>query len=406
MKSNSGAIRPSSHISSRRGRVVALVGGIGLLVGSLVIPGQAHAAEARVELGTAESFSVLAGSTVTNNGPSVLSASVGVSPGSALTGFPPGIVLGTTELANGVAGIAKADARTAFNDADGRALPAAVPNDLVGLTLLAGLHASPGPMSLSGEVTLDGGGDPNAVFIFQSPSTLITGSASTVTLTNGAQACNVVWQVDSSATLGTDTAFAGTILAAESITLTNGATLRGRAHALNGAVTLDTNALTSTSCATDPTSPSGSVPSGSVPSGSVPSGSAPSTTTVGGPLPTGPVETAVSGAPGTGPGAPTTAPDDGGGLPSAPNAGTDTTSGGSTAPSGGTSEGTTSLTAGGRSVDDGTGTGLRGGAGSGAARGAELSATGPGPLGPQIAVGVLLLMAGLVLSRPKRMRRH
>lgn len=360
-----------------------------------MVPTPADAAEAPVGLGTAAAFSVLAHSTVTNTGPSVLSADVGVSPGSAVTGFPPGIILGTTQVANGVAGTAKADALIAFNDADGRVLPAAVPNDLVGLTLLAGLHASPGPMSLSGEVTLDGGGDPDAVFIFQSPSTLITGSDALVTLTNGAQACNIVWQVDSSVTLGTDTAFQGTILAAASITLTNGATLQGRAHALNGAVTLDTNTITSGDCEIEPPIPSGSATVTTPPP-------ATATTTV-----TSPGATGLTSAPGPVPGAPTSPGSGGEGTPSTttPVSPEDSTSG----LTGESTTNTAPTTSVGGTDSDGSDTGLRTGSGGGdgsAQSGRLLSATGAGQLGVPLAVGAIVLLMGMALIRFSATRRH
>lgn len=371
-----------------------LIGSV-VIVGSVIVPTPADAAEAPVGLGTAAAFSVLAHSTVTNTGPSLLSADVGVSPGSAVTGFPPGIILGTTQVANGVASTAKADALVAFNDADGRVLPAAVPNDLVGLTLLAGLHASPGPMSLSGEVTLDGGGDPDAVFIFQSPSTLITGSDALVTLTNGAQACNIVWQVDSSVTLGTDTAFQGTILAAASITLTTGATLQGRAHALNGAVTLDTNTITSGDCEIEPPIPSGSATVTTPPP-------ATATTTL-----TSPGATGLTSAPGPVPGAPTSPGSGGEGTPSAttPVSPEDSTSG----PTGESTTNTAPTTPVGGTGFDGSDIGLRTGSGGGngsAQSGRLLSATGAGQLGVPLAVGALVLLMGMAFIRFSATRRH
>jgi hypothetical protein len=202
-----------------------------------------------VGLGTDGSFAVLAGSTVTNTGPSVISGSVGLDPGSAVVGFPPGIVLaGTTQVANGVALQAQSDLVTAYNDAAGRSSTATVSGDLAGRTLTPGVYTSASSLGLSGALTLDAQGDPNAVFVFQAGSTLIVGSSSQVNLIGAAQACNVYWQVGSSATIGTGAAFVGNILALTSITMTTGATLQGRALARNGAVTLDTNTITRPLC--------------------------------------------------------------------------------------------------------------------------------------------------------------
>jgi len=209
-----------------------------------------------VGLGTAGSFAVLAGSTVTNTGPSVISGDVGVSPGSAIVGFPPGIVVnGVFHPADAVAAQAQADLTTAYNDAAGRSPVTAVGPELGGLTLAPGVYGG-GTLEITGTLTLDAQGDPNAVFIFQAASTLITASASSVSLINGADPCNVYWQVGSSATLGTGSDFVGTILALTSITAQTGADVEGRLLARNGAVTLDTNTITRPDCAvTPPTTP-------------------------------------------------------------------------------------------------------------------------------------------------------
>ena len=194
------------------------------------------------------SFSVLAGTTVTNTGATTVAGDLGVSPGTALTGFPPGLVSGTIHAADGVAAQAQADLITAFNDAAGRSGASSISGDLAGLTLNPGVYKSTSSIGITGDVTLDAHGDPNAVFIFQIASTLITGSGSHVLLTNSANACNVFWQVGSSATIGTNSVFKGNILALTSIALTTGATFNGRALARNGAVTLDTNVITGCSC--------------------------------------------------------------------------------------------------------------------------------------------------------------
>jgi hypothetical protein len=219
-----------------------------LLVGVLAVP--ADAAEAPVGLGTAASYSVLAGQTVTNTGPSKLSGDLGVSPGTAITGFPPGTVGGAKHAGDAQAAKAQSDLTIAYNDAAGRAKTASVAGDLVGKTLTAGVYKSTGPLGLTGTVTLNGQGNPNAVFIFQIASTLITGSASHVSLLNGAQACNVFWQVGSSATLGTTSSFKGTIMALTSIAVQTGALVQGRALARNGAVSLDNDTFTAAKCGT------------------------------------------------------------------------------------------------------------------------------------------------------------
>jgi hypothetical protein len=232
---------------------VAAAGAIALFIASQ----PALAETAPVGLGTAGSFAVLAGTTVTNTGPSTISGDLGVSPGTAVTGFPPGIVSnGTIHSADGVAGGAQSDLTTAYNDAAGRSPTANVPAFIgAGQTITPGVYKASSSLDVGGSLTLDAGGDPNAVFIFQAPSTLITDSASSVILTNGAQACNVFWQVGSSATLGTGSAFTGSILALTSISVNTGDTIAGRALARNGAVTLDDDTITSPTCATPPPTP-------------------------------------------------------------------------------------------------------------------------------------------------------
>lgn len=213
------------------------------------IIGFTKAATTTVGLGTAGSFAVLAGSTVTNTGSSVLTGDLGLSPGSSVTGFPPGTVSGTQHVADATAVQAKTDLVTAYNDAAGRATTSTISADLGGRTLTPGVYTSASSIGLTGTLTLDGGGSADAVFIFKAGSTLTTASASSVVLTNGTQACNVFWQVGSSATLGTNSTFKGNILALASATLTTGANVQGSVLARNGAVTLDTNTVTRAVCA-------------------------------------------------------------------------------------------------------------------------------------------------------------
>ncbi len=208
---------------------------------------------ATVDLGTASADAVLAGSTVTNTGATTLDGSLGLSPGTAVTGFPPGLVLapGTTNIyPDPVAQQAQIDLTAAYTDAAARTIDATTTADLVGLNLQSGVYAGPAksPLSLTGALTLDGAGDPTSVFIFQTDSTLSTSAGSTINLINGAQACNVFWQVGSSATLNTGSQFTGNILALTSITVTSGVTVNGRALARNGAVTLDNDTFTEPTC--------------------------------------------------------------------------------------------------------------------------------------------------------------
>ena len=194
---------------------------------------------------SAGSFAVLAGSTVTNTNATSVTGDLGVSPGTAVTGFPPGILAGTQHAGNPTSAQAVADLTTAYNDAAGRTLcPVAVAGNLGGQTLTPGLYKSTSSLEItSGDLTLDAQGDPDAVFIFQMASTLTTTAGRQVILIGNANAANVFWQVGSSATLGTTSAFKGTILADQAITLNTGATLDGRALARIASVSLDANPI-------------------------------------------------------------------------------------------------------------------------------------------------------------------
>jgi hypothetical protein len=201
---------------------------------------------APVVLGGADPFVVLAGSTVTSTGLTSVTGDLGVSPGTVVSGFGPGVIVGTIHAGDTAAATAIADLTTAYNDAAGRTLcriTVAAPN-IGGKTLAPGLYWSGSSLEItSGTLTLDAGGDANAVFIFQSASTLTTTSGLGIVLAGGAKASNVFWQVGSSATIGTSSAFFGTIMADQAVTLSTGASLDGRALARIASVTLDANVI-------------------------------------------------------------------------------------------------------------------------------------------------------------------
>jgi len=224
----------------------------------------AYGSAINVDLGAADSFAVLAGSTVTNtNTPTTVHGNLGVWMGSAVTGFLPGIVSGgTIHAGDATAMLAQGGLTTAYNFAAGQACDLNLTGqDLGGLTLMPGVYCFDSTAQLTGTLSLNALGDANSVFIFKIGSMLTTASNSSVVFTNGGKGDNVYWQVGSSATLGTTTTFAGNLLALTSITLNTGATIQcGRALARNGAVTMDNNnvAIDSTGCET--TAGGGAVP--------------------------------------------------------------------------------------------------------------------------------------------------
>ncbi len=239
--------------------IVGVLGVGALGVGMVIWAGPAGAAgyENSVGLATAGSYSVLGASTSTNTGPTTLSGDLGVNPGTSITGTGGSLVVGGATRTAGAATLqAQNDSTTAYNTAAGRAptgasLGSAIAN---ASTFQPGVYKASSALDVSGAVTLDGLGDPNSVFIFQVGSALTTASSTSIVLTGDAQACNVFWQVTSSATVGTTTHFVGTILALTSITLDTGATVKGRALAQTGAVTMDDNVFTSPDCANTVTS--------------------------------------------------------------------------------------------------------------------------------------------------------
>jgi Ice-binding-like len=256
----------------RRATLRVLAGFAALVAAATVLifnPTAASAAEAPVGLGTAGNFSVLAGSEVTNTGPTTMAQSLGVHPGSSASGFPPGTVSGETHLADPVALQAKSDLTTAYNDAAGRTPFTNVASELGGTTLIPGVYRI-GAAQLTGQLTLNAQGNPQAVFIFQIDEALITASNSSVEFINGSSPCNVYWKVGSSATLGTGTHFVGNIMALASIAMQTGATLQGRALAQTAAVTLDTNVITTPVCTTPSPTTTHRTPTASPTGGTLP----------------------------------------------------------------------------------------------------------------------------------------
>jgi Ice-binding-like len=239
-----------THLKRAGPAAVALAVAVCFGLGAVPVAAQA----APVDLATASPFVVLGGSTVTNTGPSVLNGDLGVAPGTSLVGFGlPAVVNGATHTNDAVANQAQADLTTAYTVAAGQ--PVAPANDLTGTdlggrTLTAGAYRYTSSAQLTGAVTLDAQGDPAAQFVFEIGSTLTTASASSVVLINGASPCNVFWQVGSSATLDTTTAFQGNLMALTDISLNSGATVTGRVLARNGQISLINNVLTRPSCDT------------------------------------------------------------------------------------------------------------------------------------------------------------
>jgi hypothetical protein len=255
------ADRPTPHEGRswvrRTGHGALGSGALAALLVALASPASAAAYEDGVGLGTAAPSSVLAGSTVTNTGPSLLSGELGVSPGTAITGFPPGVAGGAVHAGDAAAASDQSSLTTAYLDAQGRApTGTSLGSALAGGVFVAGVYNASSSLDVSGAVTLDGEGDPNAVFIFQVGASLTTASSTSIVLAGNAQACNVFWQVGASATLGTTTSFAGTVMALTSISVGTGTSVAGRALARNGAVTLDNAVFTDPSCASTPTTTS------------------------------------------------------------------------------------------------------------------------------------------------------
>ncbi len=236
----------TARILARRLRAPGLVLAVAIL--GLSDGAAAQSGPQPVRLGAADRFALLAGGTVTNTGPTAITGDLGA--GLAVLGFPPGTVTGSTHAGDAAAQRAAADLAGAYDDLAGRPASATLPPDLGGRTLGRGVHrAGAAPVGLSGRLTLDAQGDQGAVFVLQVPSTLVTARGSSVRLVNGAQACNVFWQVSGAATLGTRSAFQGTLLAATAISAEDGAAVHGRLLS-RGAVTSSNATVTRPACST------------------------------------------------------------------------------------------------------------------------------------------------------------
>jgi hypothetical protein len=270
----------SNRFTRRRGRRAGIA--VAALLALGIVPAGAQAAA--INLATVNPFVVLGGSTVTNTGPSVLNGNLGLAPGTSLTGFGlPAVVNGATHNNDGVAAQAQADLGTAFGVASGQPIPPGnelTGIDLGGLTLTPGAYGYSSSAQLTGQLTLDAQGDPNAQFVFVIGSTLTTASASSVNMINGASPCNVFWKVGSSATLGSTTAFQGNLMAQTDISLNNGVTVLGRVLALNGQISLINDVLSSPQCETAST-PTETEPTQTAPPISSPPVPAPATGTTG-----------------------------------------------------------------------------------------------------------------------------
>lgn len=203
-------------------------------------------AQAMVVLAGSSNFAILCGSSITNTGATNVTGDMGLSPGSSVGGFPPGILVGTLHINTGIATQAKLDVTAAYNDAAGRTSTDIVTlsGNIGGLTLTPGLYKSTSSLAISsGDLTFDARGDANAVFIIQIASSLTVTSGRQVILAGGAQASNIFWSVGSSATFGTTCVFKGTVIAMQSITFNTGAKLNGRALTQIGGITMAGNVI-------------------------------------------------------------------------------------------------------------------------------------------------------------------
>ncbi|HEY9373673.1 ice-binding family protein, partial [Streptomyces sp.] len=246
----------------RRTMAAWIAGVLTLLVAVAVVavtPTRANAATA-VPLGEAETFAVLAGSTVTNTGDTEVTGDVGVSPGTAVTGFPPGTVTGGTIRTAAAAAGAQADLGTAYDNAFAQPTQFSLSAQPVNPTLVAGTYAVESGLLVDGTWTLDAQNNPDAVWVFKIPGGLTTASGSQIVLQNGAQACNVFWVTNPSATLGSGSTFVGTLMALTAISVNSNVTIDGRVLARNAGVTLIDDTITRPLCEDATTTATGEAP--------------------------------------------------------------------------------------------------------------------------------------------------
>jgi hypothetical protein len=288
MSASASCATPEATHPGRLRAIGALLVSAGLALALSAMGTASASVPTTIDLGTAAAASVIAGTGVTNTGSSVLTLDLDTYPSLAISGFPPGLS-GPEHADDGVAQAAHSDLATAYGDAV--AAPSTANEtgvDLGGQTLTGGVYTAANAMSLTGSVPLTLSGSASSVFIFQAGTTLTTGSDSSVVLTGGVLACNVFWQVGTSATIGSSTSFQGNILASTSISIDNAATIAGRALALNGAVTLLDDTLSAPSCNTTPPT----TPTTTTPTTTTPTTTTPSTTTA--PVTTAPVTGSTS----------------------------------------------------------------------------------------------------------------
>ena len=201
-----------------------------------------------ISLGSAGSYGVLAGAGISNSGTTTIIGDQGSSPSSAYFGFNKVTVTGATHLGDTAAATAQVDAKDSYRNLGLQSSTQLIVGDLGGQVLTPGVYTTGESIGMTGKLTLDAKGDPNAIFIFKAGSTLTTSSASSMSMINGGSQCNVYWLVGSSATLGANSTFLGTVLASSNIAAGSGATIFGRLLALNGTAGLNNNLITVSTC--------------------------------------------------------------------------------------------------------------------------------------------------------------